>query len=379
MRLLRAISVLLLLVASLAFVVGEDVAARAQTVDEAERATDAARIQADAAAGILREAASTRAGIEDDLAASIVRLGEINAELSRVSVELDEIRTRLASSEGAIASIGEALSTQAVAAYIRAVTVPAASLMGTGNAETAIIAASSVDGAIQSDQGEVAELTIQRRELQRLTETYAADQARVADLQMEADAEASVFEDLLAEADTELAAAAAAGRAADQAFRAALGGVDSARAREAERDRERHRQSTTTTAVPATASSITATTSGEPTPSTPSTTPPGIDFPAAVERWRPIVATYFPAARVDEALYVIQCESNGDPAAYNPYSGAGGLFQFLPPTWAAVSISAGFAGADVSDGEANIGSAAWLSAYYESRGSSPWAAWTCRP
>jgi soluble lytic murein transglycosylase-like protein len=91
------------------------------------------------------------------------------------------------------------------------------------------------------------------------------------------------------------------------------------------------------------------------------------------------VASYFPASRVDGALTVIQCESNGDAGAYNPYSGASGLFQFLPGTWATVSPRAGFAGASVFDGEANIGTAAWLSNYYESRGASPWSPWTCRP
>jgi membrane-bound lytic murein transglycosylase B len=91
------------------------------------------------------------------------------------------------------------------------------------------------------------------------------------------------------------------------------------------------------------------------------------------------VTAYFPADRVEGALQVIRCESYGDPDAYNPYSGAGGLFQFLPSTWATVSPRAGFAGADVFDGEANIGTAAWLTAYYASQGSDPWAAWACKP
>jgi soluble lytic murein transglycosylase-like protein len=82
---------------------------------------------------------------------------------------------------------------------------------------------------------------------------------------------------------------------------------------------------------------------------------------------------------VEEALVVIQCESLGDPDAYNPYSGASGLFQFLPATWATVSPRAGFAGASPFDPEANIGTAAWLVDYYTSRGAHPWSAWTCRP
>ncbi len=67
---------------------------------------------------------------------------------------------------------------------------------------------------------------------------------------------------------------------------------------------------------------------------------------------------------VDDALAVLRCESNGDPDAYNPYSGASGLFQFLPSTWATVSVRAGFGGASVFDANANTGTAAWLSNYY---------------
>jgi soluble lytic murein transglycosylase-like protein len=36
---------------------------------------------------------------------------------------------------------------------------------------------------------------------------------------------------------------------------------------------------------------------------------------------------------------VIQRESGGNPAAVNPSSGAGGLYQFLPSTWAALGHS----------------------------------------
>lgn len=80
---------------------------------------------------------------------------------------------------------------------------------------------------------------------------------------------------------------------------------------------------------------------------------------------------YFPADMVEPALRIIQCESLGDPDAYNPYSGASGLFQFLPGTWAVIAPKAGFSGVSVFDPEANIGAAAWLTAYYESLGRDP--------
>jgi soluble lytic murein transglycosylase-like protein len=97
-----------------------------------------------------------------------------------------------------------------------------------------------------------------------------------------------------------------------------------------------------------------------------------------VERWRSLVSAYFPGSRVEEALAIIQCESLGDPEAYNPYSGASGLFQFLPATWASTSPQAGFAGASPFSAEANIGTAAWLADRYADMGRGYWSPWSCR-
>ena len=88
-----------------------------------------------------------------------------------------------------------------------------------------------------------------------------------------------------------------------------------------------------------------------------------------------LVGAYFAADVVDDALSVLYCESRGDPAAYNVASGASGLFQFIPSTWATASEAAGWSGADVFDPEPNIASAAWLYAAYDS----PWSAWSCKP
>jgi hypothetical protein len=48
----------------------------------------------------------------------------------------------------------------------------------------------------------------------------------------------------------------------------------------------------------------------------------------AVARWRPLVAEY--PWDVETALRIISCESEGDPDAVNPWSGAAGLFQAMP-------------------------------------------------
>jgi hypothetical protein len=137
---------------------------------------------------------------------------------------------------------------------------------------------------------------------------------------------------------------------------------------------------TTTTPPPTTTTTAPPTTTTTAPPTTTTTAPPpdddgAVTFAPEVERWRSLVAAYWPDALVDEALAVIACESKGDPAAVNPSSSASGLFQFLPSTWDTASASAGWDGADVLDPEANIAVARWLyDAYAE-----PWHQWNCRP
>ena len=66
------------------------------------------------------------------------------------------------------------------------------------------------------------------------------------------------------------------------------------------------------------------------------------------------------------ALRVAKCESNYNPLAVNPYSGASGLFQFLPSTWAITPQHA----QSVFDAVANAQAAAWL---YQRSGPSQWS------
>lgn len=134
----------------------------------------------------------------------------------------------------------------------------------------------------------------------------------------------------------------------------------------------------TATSLPTTPSTATTvpetTTTVPPEPVTTTTLPPG----DAVERWRPLVAAYFPAGLVDQALSVIDCESNGNPSAIGP-GGASGLFQFIPSTWASASAKAGFEGASPLDPTANVASAAYLVQASVDNGSSAWGPWGCKP
>ncbi len=72
------------------------------------------------------------------------------------------------------------------------------------------------------------------------------------------------------------------------------------------------------------------------------------------------------AAAQSWALKVAKCESNYNPYAVNRYSGASGLFQFLPSTWAASPYHA----QSVFDPSANAHAAAWL---YQHSGPGQWS------
>jgi hypothetical protein len=72
---------------------------------------------------------------------------------------------------------------------------------------------------------------------------------------------------------------------------------------------------------------------------------------------------------VDIALCVAERESGLNPLAVNPSTGAAGLFQFLPTTWASLSELAGRGGASVFDARANVAVAAWTVSRY---GWHPW-------
>ena len=138
---------------------------------------------------------------------------------------------------------------------------------------------------------------------------------------------------------------------------------------------------TTTTAPPKTTTTTEPppTTTTEPPSPTTTTAPPVEGGPRDVEEWRSLVEQFFAADLVEGALTVMQCESRGDPLAYNPVSGASGLFQFIPSTWEWAAPNAGFPGASPFEPAANVGAAGWLVQRSIDQGKNPWSHWSCRP
>jgi LysM repeat protein len=68
---------------------------------------------------------------------------------------------------------------------------------------------------------------------------------------------------------------------------------------------------------------------------------------------------------------VISHESGGNPRAVNPSSGAGGLYQFLPSTWASLGFAAAYPGG-AQTAPVSVQRAAFAKLYAEA-GTSPWA------
>ena len=354
--------------------------AYAQSVDDAEDGADDAKEKADAATGLVDSAVAEREQIERELTESIARVNELSAQLSIVGAGLDRTAQQLGFADVELASIQAQIEVQAVDAYMTVLSSPTISLVNSESVEKAMVASSVVEDVVASGRANVDELIIKRRSLQQLQLVYLAEQDEYQTLQEEVDAEVEHLAGLYDQADSAVATAVRGAQIADAEYREALSAVDLARAREEERKRQEERSTTTTTSPPGT----TTPTSPPTTSSSNTTTTTGgggggpWNHPPSVEQWRSLVQQFFPGNRVEEALRIIDCESNGDPDAYNPYSGASGLFQFLPSTWASTAPRAGYGGHSVFEPEANLASAAWLANRYEELGQYYWRAWNCR-
>ena len=99
-------------------------------------------------------------------------------------------------------------------------------------------------------------------------------------------------------------------------------------------------------------------------PAVPAAAPGDIEaiIRAAAARW---------GADPTQLLRVAWCESRYNPSAYNA-SGASGLFQFMPRTWAANSVRAGYSGASVFDAVASANTAAYMFSIGQA------GQWTCK-
>lgn len=346
-------------------------------VSHAQTSLEEAEDRRESAYTLLAGAVANRNESEAKLLAALEEYQRLSALLADKAASVHRLAELVGAADSELARVTARVGALAADAYMEALSLPVGLVFESRNIQQALIRRPVIQLVTGDEEDRADTLVVSRRDLDRLRSRMAIEMAEVTTLQVAAEAAADNLEAMFAEADRAVGVAIAQARAADRAFLAELDRVERAQATEAEQERQSER-STTTTTGPSTV--VTPT----PTASTATSLPPPPSIGTnpikpAVERWRSLVSSYFPPAWVEPALRIIQCESLGDPEAYNPYSGASGLFQFLPGTWAVISSKAGFGGASAFDPEANIGTAAWLAAYYQNLGRNPWTPWYCTP
>lgn len=348
----------------------ETTKASAQTVDDAEDDAAKARERAEVASGLVGEAVAERDRIEAELAIAIARAAEIAAKLSEVGAELDRVSASVGFASGEMASIQQEIEIHAVEAYMSIVSSPAVALVNSRSIGDAVMFRSLAIEVVGDSQATLDALVFRLRGLGDLREAFLAKQAEYNALRAELDEQVEALARLYDEADAAVAAAVRRAQEAETEYREALSAVASAQAREEEQRRQQQRTTTTT-------SNTTPTGGTEGRDSDGYLVGP-FQHPPNVEKWRDLVSQFFPSHRVEQALRILNCESNGDPDAYNPYSGASGLFQFIPSTWATTAPKAGYPDATPFEPEANTASAAWLANRYEQLDLPYWMAWNCQ-
>ncbi|CAN5816683.1 hypothetical protein BH23ACT4_BH23ACT4_05610 [soil metagenome] len=372
---MRFLTIVLAMAMAVSVITPNGPTARAQDVGETEQEAAEAADRAQAATGLIESAVANRTEIELALAASIEHLNLLADELSALSVGLDRLSEQLGYADLELAGLQTDIEVRAVDAYMSALSPAGMAVVNSRNVEEAMVTGKVVEDVIGARQAELGGLVIKKKDLQQLQADFASQHEAVAGKQAEFDAEVAHLAELFGQADSAVGDAVRAAAQADLEYRAALDDVAAAKAKDAEEARQEGNETTTTTSPPGTTVTTTTTTV---------TTDPGGggDYPWSpppeIEQWRGLVAQHFPSNRVDEALHIMWCESRGDPDAYNPYSGASGLFQFIPSTWASASVSAGYSGASVFDPVANTASAAWLAGEYDRLGLYYWQAWSCK-
>ena len=366
-------------------------------VDEAEQRAREAADEVDQAYAVVSSAMADADEVEAALFTALDEYQVAATELATAGIRLQQTSDALVFADAEALAAEQQLASHTVTAYMEAVTSTASVVFDSGSAEDAMVVGQVVRESQSQALGTLADLLTQRRELERIRAEHAIELVQVESFEQQLAERTAELQERFLEANQQVAAAFSVASEADAAYRAALDGVDRALAEE-EAVKRAEEATTTTTAPPVTAATAppnsststtvasTATTSAPSTSSTTTTTAatadtnpdwPPISMSDRTLAWRPLVEQHFAPDLVLGALVIIQCESLGNPDAVNPYSGASGLFQFIPGTWAVASVRAGVDGQSVFDPEANIVAASWLAEYYRARTGDPWRPWAC--
>ncbi len=324
--------------------------------------------------GQLRRAAEDLDRARSEAGVAGGELAAARSEAARLRVRLEDLVDEVAAAEVVFAEAEQEARSRARALYVAA----GGGNTGTGGIGPEGMVRKAYAAAVASRDREVVNsLAAAAADWDRLRfslQEAAGEQARLAGRLEDLAAEAGRT---LAEAEGEYARVRTAWEIQEAEQRAAAAAAAAAQASTT--------TSPTTTTVPAATTTTTATfvtTTIGTGPATTTTLPDPVEggpFPPLVERWRPLVAAYFPVDLIDQALAVIRCESFGDPTQVNPASGASGLFQHIPRYWPARAAAVGFPGASPLEAEPNIAAAAWLVRVSLEDGLPAWYFWSCKP
>lgn len=371
-------------------IIGVVTPVRAQTgVDEANSHVDRAAEAVDSAFRVVDEAVAERDEVEARLFEVLDRYSVNSERLAELSGQLARIDDSLALTEARAVVTRDLFEVQAVAAYVQAVSTDGIVIFDSATVERAMVAGETLRRSSDETLSALDRYLVFTQELQSLRQQAASQREATEEVRSQLAEDSDALEQLFSAANQEVAAAYAEARLAEEQLARAVDDVRAAELAEAEQNEPERPapttttpSATTTTATAPTAPTTTAPPTGSTTPAT-STTAPSAEWPpigigSATLSWRPSLEQHFAADLVLDALVIIECESLGDPDAVNPYSGASGLFQFMPGTWAVASVQAGVGDRSVFEGEANVIAASWLAEYYRSRGHDPWRPWSCR-
>ena len=334
---MRAVAIAAVVAAMLpAAIAGADTVEEAvDDVNQAEQAVgdasaDRARLQR-----TISNLASSRNQVLDQLLFTLSEYERRNAELEEASYMVNTLRSRLLTTEEEVVQLRASVQDRAIRAYMRGAFETNTVLWSAGSFQEAAILIQAVERTAARDTDVLGNLATTRGLLAGLREDFESERTRLLGVRDELGSLVEELESRFEATDSSLGQAYRDLGEADRRYQSAISDLDSAERRLA-------------------------------------------TFRGAGQ-WRPIVERFFRGPLVEDAIWVMHCESRGNPDATNPTTGAAGLYQFLAGTWTYASAGAGFAGASRYDPEANIASAAWLAHRDQDRGSSPWVPWSCKP
>lgn len=312
--------------------------AHAETdLEKAEREAAEAEASRNAAAANFDISRDTASSLQLQLLLTLEEYQTINREVETLGLRIATVRSEMDLARGEIIALDKEVEVRAVDAYIRGISNPTVPFFMSESFASASVADEAIKRATDQDTLAIQHLDDRRADL--LDFTIELEQIS-SQLVVKNDALAlrtAELDELFALADRRVAAAFRNLDAADAAYEQAQATLE-----------EEQRKNI---------------------------------WLGGVQQWRPLVETYFPPERVEEAMRVMACESGGNPAAKNPNSTATGLFQFLDGTWAWMSVMSGWDGHSRLEPEANVAVAAYL-VDYSIRTNHPlgtWGHWECQP